>query len=66
MPPAPDTTTRRWTIARYVGNGVLIVLGTAAAAVVLYFLVVIGALLLGLVLGLWLARLAARMMSGMY
>ena len=66
MPPTPDTTSRGWTIARYVGNGVLIVLGTAAAAVVLYFLVVIGSLLLGLVLGLWLARVAARMMSGMY
>ena len=66
MPPTPDTTTRGWTIARYVGNGVLIVLGTAAAAVVLYFLVVIGAIVLGLILGLWLARLAARMMSGMY
>ena len=66
MPRTPDTTTRGWTIARHVGNGVLIVLGTAAAAVVLYFLVVIGSLLLGLVLGVWLARVAARMMSGMY
>ena len=66
MPPTPDTTTRGWRIARYVGNGVLIVLGTAAAAVVLYFLVIIGSLILGLVVGLWLARLAARMMSGMY
>lgn len=65
MPRTPDTTSRRWTIARYVGNGVLILMGTAAAAVVLYFLVVIGMLVLGLVLGLWLARLAARMMSGM-
>ena len=66
MPPTPDTATRGWTIARYVGNGVLIVLGTAAAAEVLYFLVIIGSLILGLVVGLWLARLAARMMSGMY
>ena len=66
MPRTPDTTSRGWTIARYVGNGVLIVLGTAAAAVVLYFLVVIGSLILGLILGLWLARLAARMISGMY
>ena len=56
MPRTPDTTSRGWTIARYIGNGVLIVLGTAAAAVVLYFLVVIGSLLLGLVLGVWLAR----------
>lgn len=66
MPRTPDITSRGWTIARYVGNGVLIFLGTAAAAVVLYFLVVIGAIILGLILGLWLARLAARMMSGMY
>jgi hypothetical protein len=66
MPRTPDTTSRGWTIARYIGNAVLIVLGTAAAAVVLYFLVVIGSLLLGLILGLWLARVAARMMSGMY
>ena len=66
MPRTPDTTTRGWTIARSVGNGVLIVLGTVAAAVVLYFLVVIGSLILGLILGLWLARVAARMMSGMY
>lgn len=66
MPRTPDTTSRGWTIARYVGNGVLIVLGTAAAAVVLYFLVVIGAIILGLILGLWLARVAAQMMSGMY
>ena len=66
MPHTPDTTTRGRTIARHVGNGVLIVLGTAAAAVVLYFLVIIGSLILGLVVGLWLARLAARMMSGMY
>lgn len=66
MPRTPDTTSRGWTIARYVGNGVLIVLGTAAATIVLYFVVVIGSLLLGLILGLWLARVAARMMSGMY
>ena len=52
-------------VARYVGNGVLIVLGTAAAAVVLYFLVIIGFVIAGLLAGLWLARLAARMMSTM-
>ena len=63
MPRAPDITSRGRTIARYIGNGVLIVLGTAAAAVVLYFLVIIGSLVLGLLVGLWLARVAARMMS---
>lgn len=61
----PEPETRGRTIARYVGNGVLIVLGTAAAAVVLYFLVIIGFVVLGLLAGLWLARLAARMMSTM-
>lgn len=61
---APDIARRR-RIARYVGNGVLIVLGAAAAAVVLYFLVIIGMLVLGLLAGLWLARMAARMMSTM-
>jgi len=64
MPHAPDPARRR-RIARYVGNGILIVLGTAAAAVVLYFLVIIGILVLGLLVGLWLARMAARMMSTM-
>lgn len=64
MLPEPESTRGR-KIARYVGNGVLIVLGTAAAAVVLYFLVIIGMLVLGLLAGLWLARLAARMMSTM-
>jgi hypothetical protein len=62
MPRSPDTTTRGWTIARYVGNGVLIVLGTAAAAVVLYFLIVLGTLILGVLAGLVLARMAARML----
>lgn len=62
MPHAPDTTARGWTVARYVGNGVLIVLGTAAAAVVLYFLVILGTLILGVIAGLVLARVAARML----
>lgn len=65
MPHAPDATARGWTIARYVGNGVLIVLGTAAAAVVLYFLVVLGTLILGVLAGLVLARMAARMLFTM-
>ena len=64
MLPEPEPTRGR-TIAGYVGNGVLIVLGTAVAAVVLYFLVIIGFVVLGLLAGLWLARLAARMMSTM-
>lgn len=63
MLPEPEARGRK--VARYVGNGVLIVLGTAAAAVVLYFLVIIGFVVLGLLAGLWLARLAARMMSTM-
>lgn len=61
----PEPEPRSHKVARYVGNGVLIVLGTAAAAVVLYFLVIIGILVLGVLAGLWLARLAARMMSTM-
>ena len=63
MLPEPEARGRK--VARYVGNGVLIVLGTAAAAVVLYFVIIFGLLILGLVAGLWLARLAARMMSTM-
>lgn len=61
----PEPEPRGHKVARYVGNGLLIVLGTAAAAVVLYFLVIIGFVVLGLLAGLWLARLAARMMSTM-
>lgn len=61
----PEPEPRGHKVARYVGNGVLIVLGTAAAAVVLYFVVIFGLLILGLLAGLWLARLAARMMSTM-
>ena len=64
MPHAPESTRGR-TIARYVSNGVLIVLGTAAAAVVLYFLVVLGTLILGVLAGLVLARMAARMLFTM-
>jgi len=64
MPHAPESTRGR-TIARYVGNGVLIVLGTAAAAVVLYFLVILGTLILGVLAGLVLARMAARMLFTM-
>jgi hypothetical protein len=63
MLPEPEPRGRK--VARYVGNGVLIVLGTAAGAVVLYFVVIFGLLILGLVAGLWLARLAVRMMSTM-
>jgi len=66
MPHTPDTNARGRTIARYVGNGVLIALGTAASAVVLYFLVILGSLILGLVIALWLTRLAVRMMSTMF
>lgn len=61
----PEPEPRGHKVARYVGNGVLIVLGTAAAAVVLYFVVIFGLLILGLLAGLWLARLAVRMMSTM-
>jgi len=64
MPHAPEPTRGR-TIARYVGNGVLIVLGIAAAAVVLYFMVVLGTLILGVLAGLVLARMAARMLFTM-
>ncbi len=61
----PEPESRGHKVARYVGNGVLIVLGTTAAAVVLYFVVIFGLLILGLVAGLWLARLAARIMFTM-
>jgi len=61
----PEPESRGHKVTRYVGNGVLIVLGTAAAAVVLYFVVIFGLLILGLVAGLWLARLAARIMFTM-
>ena len=64
MQHVPESTRGR-TIARYVGSGVLIVLGTAAPAVVLYFLVVIGTLILGVLAGLVLARMAARMLFTM-
>jgi hypothetical protein len=64
MPHVPESTRGR-TIARYVGNGALIVLGTAAAAVVLYFLIVLGTLILGVLAGLVLARMAARMLFTM-
>ena len=64
MPPEPESTRGR-TIAHYVGNSVLIVLGTAAAVVVLYFVVVLGTLILGVLAGLVLARMAARMLFTM-
>ncbi|WP_420124023.1 hypothetical protein [Nakamurella sp.] len=49
-------------VARCLGSAVLVLVGAVALAVVLYFLVVIGAIILGVAAVLVLGRFAARLM----
>lgn len=49
-------------VARCLGSAILLVVAAVALAVVVYFLLVIGAIILGVAAVLALGRLAARMM----
>jgi hypothetical protein len=49
-------------VARCLDGAVLVVVGAVALAVVVYFLVVIGAIIVGVAAVLVLGRMAARMM----
>ena len=49
-------------VARCLGSAVLVLVGAVALAVVVYFLIMIGAIILGVAAVLALGRFAARMM----
>lgn len=49
-------------VAHCLGSAVLVVVGAVALAVVVYFVVVIGAIILGVAAVLVLGRMAARLM----
>jgi len=50
------------TVVRCLGSAALVLVGAVTLAVVLYFLVVIGAIILGVAAVVVLSRVAARMM----